>query len=62
MHVYAVVRIDREKGADGFQPIETIDIGPNIEMGDKIQFTVAGGNWKVGWVLPDPDGIEHANK
>ena len=55
---YAVIRMDLERDADGFQPIETIDVGPNIDKGEKLQWTVAGGNWKVGWVLPDSDRTE----
>ena len=49
--------MDLEKDADGFQPIETFVVGPNIAKGEKLQWTVAGGNWKVCWLLPDSDEI-----
>lgn len=55
---YAVIGTDLERDEDGFQPIETIDVAPEIKKGEKLQYTVVGGSWKVGWVVPDSGRTE----
>lgn len=66
---YVVIGVDKsctntdKMGSRG--RIESFVVGPNVELGERTQWTVEGGNYKSSFLLPDkfdddyPDGEDH---